>query len=294
MSKRGKTTPMKATPRREPRGTITPENKARITTENRIVRVLNSVKSAGGDHWSHINMQQWKQIGREVRTELEQRNMSDLEMANMAINKIALLSTLAATVSGLTVRTVQSSDKSTKSTTNKNKSEQETLSSKTSDLKLKYVVNEMMQQLEPFDGSQSWPVWRAAAELRMVGMDDTAKITYIKAKTAGIFRMTSEIACQNVLDYGEFIKILDKIMKTVPDQATARKKIYDFKKRALGQGLLQYFVEFDSWTKKEGIDKIFPSGELYQLFVLKIDIYTVEALEKMGVDDMAKAVVGIQ
>lgn len=83
-------------------------------------------------------------------------------------------------------------------------------------------------------------------------------------------------------------------MKSVPDIATARKKLSDYPKRALNQELLQYFVDFDSFTKKEGVDKIFTSEELYQHFVLKIDVLTVDELEKMNIKTLAKAVGGIQ
>ena len=41
------------------------------------------------------------------------------------------------------------------------------------------------------------------------------------------------------------------------------------------------------------MDKIFTSEELYQHFVLKIDVLTVDELEKMNIKTLAKAVGGI-
>jgi hypothetical protein len=70
--------------------------------------------------------------------------------------------------------------------------------------------------------------------------------------------------------------------------------MYDCRKRSPKEDLLHFFVDFDSCLKKGGIDRVFPSEELYQLFILKIDIITVEALTQLACTNMAKAVKGVQ
>ena len=58
-----------------------------------------------------------------------------------------------------------------------------------------------MSNFEPFDGTQSWPVWKAAAEERMTDMQDGAKIEYMRSKLAGIYKKTCEIASQDITGY---------------------------------------------------------------------------------------------
>ena len=187
MSGKRKKSPKKTDTRKPPDSPTTPTTPAgggggELTTvytptEIRVARIINALRESGGQQWSHVKIRQWEKVGRDIVTELESKRMSDLEIVSIAINKIALLSIPPVVVPGQSVRDpTQSSNNSDSKRARRKKEEEdeqvdseelERLSQQRKKLKLQFLITETMSNFEPFDGTQSRPVWKAAAEERM-------------------------------------------------------------------------------------------------------------------------------
>jgi len=195
----------------------------------------------GGEIYASLTEGDWTQIVRQTLAETS-NDKNDFELC---LKMACIAGAVKATKAGAEEK---EQDIAPHTSDSKKLSDKAYLDQKSKEMKLGYVVQEVMRTIEMFDGTQSWPVWRANAENRMEGMTDEAKVEYIRSKLSGIYRHKCDIINANVTVYAEFMKNLDKAMKNIPDKLSGMNEINAYPLWGDTDKPLQtYFIEYNLW-----------------------------------------------
>jgi len=158
--------------------TPTLTKKLRKRIENIAIQVI----EAAGATYEHITKSEWGIIINEIAAETKLIEKNDFEITLLLTSKAAAKKitpsgdqTTEGKNEGETTMhdDEQKTNKKSEEIPNviekidKKSEEKEYFDKKTKELKLGYVVHDVMRNIEPFDGSQSWPQWIAQAEARM-------------------------------------------------------------------------------------------------------------------------------